>query len=94
MISIRPAETIKSEQLQNKEFKLTSCQPLLVFFLGGGVFCLFFHLNCAEYMMFYLTDIQSKSTNIPMPSQREENGGDPSTYILAGSISDKRGSLF
>lgn len=42
MISMRPAETIKSEQLQNKEFKLTSCQPLLVFFLGGRCFLLIF----------------------------------------------------
>jgi len=36
--------------------------------------------------MFYLTGIQSKSTNIMIPSQRDGNGGHSSMYIGGGGI--------
>lgn len=71
---------------------LTSCQALLVFFLGEDDFFFFFHFSSAEHM-FYLTGIQSKSTNVMMPSQGEGNGGESSMSIWGWSFSDRRGSL-
>lgn len=52
----------------------------------------FFHFSSAEHM-FYLTGIQSKSTNVMMPSQGEGNGGESSMSIWGWSFSDRRGSL-
>lgn len=68
VIVICPVETIKSEELQNKVFKVTSCQILLfVCFNWGRRFS--FYLSLAKCMIFYVAGTHSV---IMMSSQGEE----------------------
>lgn len=78
VIMTLPVETVKSEQLQNKEFKLTSCQTLLVnLFWFVGVF---FPFSSAEYMKFYFLSVRINKHYV-MPLQEEGNGTVSNMYV-------------
>lgn len=88
-----PVETPKSEQLQNKEFKLTSYQTLLV-----NLFCWFGFFFPFELSRIFdiLFDCHSEQINKHdvMPSQEKGNRGVSSMHVCGWWLfSDRKGGL-